>query len=327
MHMMRAWMIRSFGGPEVFELVERPIPTGRDGWVLVQVEAFGLNRSELFSRRGMSSPDFSLPRVLGLECVGRVIQTTGDLGESDRVVCLMGGMGRSFDGGYATHALVPRTQVFKVDTALGAAELGAVPETYNTAYGVCIESLALDGSDTVLIRGGTSALGMACADIAKDLGCRVATTTRSQAKAEILRQRTRADWVIVDGSDIAATVLATCGPMTAVVECVGAKATIESSCATMTRGGKLGLVGQLSETWNTDEAPEIPAGVTKTFTRSDLVASPGDDARMQTIVSRVEAGRYRPNIHHAFTFDELPEAHRRMGANEAIGKLVVCTGA
>lgn len=323
---MNAWLLEGPGEPDAFQLVEREIPEPQDGWVVVRIESFGLNRSELFSRRGLSSPDFSFPRVLGLECAGRIADPNGtDLADGQRVVALMGGMGRRFDGSYATHTVVPRSQVFPAPEALSAEVLGAVPETYNTALAVCLEYLELDGGETVLVRGGTSALGMAAIEIAKDLGCVVLATSRSAKKAALLRDRSRSDHVVIDDAEFVRTVLDAVGSVDAVVECVGAKATIETSAMTMKHGGRVGLVGQLSETWNTDAAPVLPDGVTATFTASDDTASPKDDGRMRHLMRQVESGGYRPNIHRVFPFEDIAEAHRVMGGNEAVGKLVILT--
>jgi len=321
---MRAWMLEGPGGPEAFRLIERDLPALAPGFVLIAVEGFGLNRSELHSRKGLAGPDFRFPRVLGLECVGRVLDPNQSLlVAGDRVIALMGGMGRSFDGSYATHVAVPRQQVFRAPDSLPSETLAAIPETYNTAWGVCVENLALVAGETVLVRGGTSALGMAAIAIAKQRGCRVVATSRSADKAMVLRSRSEVDEVVVEGERFADRVIEAVGPVDAVVECVGSTPSIESSCATMSGGGRLGLVGQLTETWDTDAAPRIPANVSRAWTRSDLVASPRDDARMQEILDAVVDGKLPPNIHQVFTFEQLPEAHRVMDESAAVGKLVV----
>jgi NADPH:quinone reductase-like Zn-dependent oxidoreductase len=67
--MMRAVVIHEAGPPDVLRIEERPVPEPRPGWVLIRVRAFGLNRSELFTRQG-HSPDEQFPRILGIEAVG-----------------------------------------------------------------------------------------------------------------------------------------------------------------------------------------------------------------------------------------------------------------
>ena len=71
MAQMKAVVIHEAGGPEVLKIDERPVPEPKSGWVLIRVRAFGLNRSELFTRQG-HSPDVPFPRVLGIEAVGTV---------------------------------------------------------------------------------------------------------------------------------------------------------------------------------------------------------------------------------------------------------------
>ncbi len=105
---MKAVVIHQAGGPEVLNLEDRPVPAPRPGWVLIRVRAFGLNRSELFTRQG-HSPNVRFPRILGIEAVGDVVEApSGGFAPGDKVATAMGGMGRAFDGGYAEYTDVPR---------------------------------------------------------------------------------------------------------------------------------------------------------------------------------------------------------------------------
>ena len=98
---MKAWVIREPGGPEKLRLEEMPVPKPRRGWALIRVRAFGLNRSEWFTRRG-DSPTVEFPRVLGIECVGEIVDPGCLAAEpGSTVAAIMGGMGRQFDGSYA----------------------------------------------------------------------------------------------------------------------------------------------------------------------------------------------------------------------------------
>jgi NADPH:quinone reductase-like Zn-dependent oxidoreductase len=107
---MKAAVIHEPGGPEVLKVESRPIPTPRAGEVLIRVKAFGLNRSEMFTRQG-HSPGVKFPRVLGIEAVGLVEEAPGgEFRKGDVVATAMGGMGRQFDGSYAEYTLVPSNQ-------------------------------------------------------------------------------------------------------------------------------------------------------------------------------------------------------------------------
>ena len=106
---MKAAVIYQPGGPQQLLLEHRPIPQPGEGQVLVKVKAFGLNRSELMTRKGLS-PGVSFPRILGIECVGEVVEDTSGLwSPGQKVAAFMGGMGRDFDGSYAEFAVLPRS--------------------------------------------------------------------------------------------------------------------------------------------------------------------------------------------------------------------------
>lgn len=107
---MRAVELRGPGGPEVLSATTRPVPTPERGQTLVRIEAFGLNRSELMTRKGLS-PSVALPRVLGIEAVGIVADSASDVfAPATTVATCMGGMGRAFDGSHADYVLVPDDQ-------------------------------------------------------------------------------------------------------------------------------------------------------------------------------------------------------------------------
>jgi NADPH:quinone reductase-like Zn-dependent oxidoreductase len=144
---MKAVVIRQAGGPEVLSLEDRPMPSPRPGWVLIRVRAFGLNRSELFTRRG-HSPNVRFPRILGIEAVGEVVEApAGGFAPGDKVATAMGGMGRAFDGGYAEYTLVPASQVQKVETGLDWATLGALPEMADGVWLTAYLPSAASGAD------------------------------------------------------------------------------------------------------------------------------------------------------------------------------------
>src|SRR5207244_12400188 len=107
----RAVVLSAPGPVENLQIRQLPIPEPEPGWVRIKVEAFGLNRSELHTRLCLAE-GVTFPRVLGIECVGVVDAIPADdLPIGQQVAAMMGGMGRTFDGGYAEYSVVPRTSV------------------------------------------------------------------------------------------------------------------------------------------------------------------------------------------------------------------------
>ena len=177
---MRAVVLSEPGPAENLVVHELPMPPERDGWVRIRVEAFGLNRSELMTRLGMSGAAVTFPRVLGIECAGVVDAAPSGSGlkPGQQVVAMMGEMGRTYDGSYAEYTSVPLTQVIPMSTELPWEVIGALPEMIQTANGSLTIGLDLQPGETLLIRGGTSSVGLAAAALAKQLGATVLATTR-----------------------------------------------------------------------------------------------------------------------------------------------------
>jgi NADPH:quinone reductase-like Zn-dependent oxidoreductase len=323
---MRAAVCVRAGGPEVLQIRELPVPELREGWSLVRVRGAGLNRSELRTRQG-HSPSVTFPRVLGIECVGMVAASTDPLlPDGATVAAVMGEMGREFDGGYAEYALLPNSLLMPVATRLPWDVLAALPETYLTAQG-SLDALGVvpGGQGRLLIRGGTSSVGLAAASIASGYGVETAATTRRPSKAGAL-SAAGADHVLVDdGGPLAASVHAVWpqGP-DYVLDLVGTS-TAADSLRLVRRGGTVCMTGTLSGWLIPDFEPVamIPSGTRLTAFHSDNFKGSAGTTVLQRVVDQVEAGVYRPNLDRVFDLDDIAAAHRYMENNEATGKLVV----
>jgi NADPH:quinone reductase-like Zn-dependent oxidoreductase len=187
-------------GPNGLVVRDVPRPEPRPGWALVKVEAFGVNRSEYMTLRGWSGDAVTFPRILGIECVGTVtaVADGAAVEPGATVAAVMGGMGRSFDGGYAEYALLPERQLMAIETVLPWEVLGALPETFLTACG-SLDPLDLRRGQTLLLHGATSSVGIACLELARAAGVRVVATTRSEAKGRTLTARGAAA-VVLEGA-------------------------------------------------------------------------------------------------------------------------------
>jgi NADPH:quinone reductase len=323
---MRAIVIREFGGPDVLGFEELPLPEPGAGEVRIRVRAFGVNHAETHMRRGEWA---EAARVSGIECAGTVDRDPdGRLAPGQKVFALMGGLGRTRDGSYAEYVVAPASNVVPIESDLPWAELGAIPESYATAWTCLQRNLELGRGQSLLVRGATSALGQAALNVAVQAGARVVATTRNPARAPGLRGL-GAEAVALETPDLPSQ-LRELHPhgVDAVLDLVG-NSTILESLGLVRRGGRVclaGFLGGLAPLPAFNPLAQLPSGAHLSFFGSFMFGAPSfplSDVPLQAIADRAREGAYRAKPARTFRFDEIREAHRLMDASRANGKLVV----
>ena len=315
---MKAVVLDRITPAEEIRLAEIPVPAVKPGWALVKVKAFGMNHSEQILRREEIGESYiKKPVIPGIECVGEIVDGGNTRFTRGQKVCaLMGGMGRTFDGGYAECALLPEHHLFAVRSGLPWEALAAVPETYFTAWGSLFECLCLKPEDVLLVRGGTCALGYAAIQLAKALGCRVIAATHRESKFPLLTEA-GADECVLDGGTLTGKVRG----VTKALDLVG-PSVLRDTLTAVEKGGIVcdtGILGGVYTLEGFDPIKEIPNGVYLTGFFSNY---PTQEI-MDEIFAFLNTHELTPVIGRVFDFEDIRNACLAQDKKTVNGKIVV----
>ena len=314
---MKAVKIYQAGGPEQLIYQDVPTPDIKEGWSLVKIKGFGINHSEIFTREG-KSPSVQFPRILGIECVGEVAQSsTPALAVGQKVVSIMGEMGRAFDGSYAEYVLLPNEQIYPVHTDLDWTTLAAIPETYYTAFG-SLQQLRIAPQDRVLVRGAGSGVGVAFAQLLKAQFPHIVLhgSTRNPAKAARL-QAVGFDRVITEADGK----LQTDQRYDKILELVG-PATLRDSFSHINEHGIVCNTGQLGNIWCVNDFDPIIELKNNSYLTA-FYSGNVSQAKLDAMFDYIRQFNVKILIERVFTLEQVPEAHRFLQSADGFGKVVV----
>ena len=317
---MKAVKIYQAGGPEQLIYQDVPTPDIKEGWSLVKIKGFGINHSEIFTREG-KSPSVQFPRILGIECVGEVAQSsTPALAVGQKVISIMGEMGRAFDGSYAEYVLLPNEQIYPVHTDLDWTTLAAIPETYYTAFG-SLQQLRIAPQDRVLVRGAGSGVGVAFAQLLKAQFPHVVLhgSTRNPAKATRL-QAVGFDEVITEADGK----IQTDQSYDKILELVG-PATLRDSFSHINEHGIVCNTGQLGNIWCVNDFDPIIELKNNSYLTA-FYSGNVSQAKLDAMFDYIRQFNVKILIERVFTLEQVPEAHRFLQSADGFGKVVVVNG-
>ena len=314
---MKAVKIYQAGGPEQLIYQDVPIPDIKEDWSLVKIKGFGINHSEIFTREG-KSPSVQFPRILGIECVGEVAQSsTPTLAVGQKVVSIMGEMGRAFDGSYAEYVLLPNEQIYPIHTDLDWTTLAAIPETYYTAFG-SLQQLCIAPEDRVLVRGAGSGVGVAFAQLLKAQFPHIVMhgSTRNPAKATRL-QAVGFDEVITEADGK----IQTDQSYDKILELVG-PATLRDSFSHINEHGIVCNTGQLGNIWYVNDFDPIVELKNNSYLTA-FYSGNVSQAKLDAMFDYIRQFNVKILIERMFTLEQVPEAHRFLQSADGFGKVVV----
>ncbi len=320
---MKAVQITEFGGPEVMKYQDVPDPAPGDGNVVVDIQAVGVNFTDVYSRTGVN-PGPPFPRTIGVEGAGVVRAvgpgTTG-FSTGDLVVYC------SIPGSYAEQAVVPASRLIKMPQGLDALAGAAAILQGMTAHYLCHGTYPVQRGDRVLVHAGAGGTGLLLTQMIKQLGGYVFSTVSTEAKAGLSRGAGADHVIIYTQQDFAEEVKRETGGagVQAVYDGVG-QTTFDKSISCLARRGCMVLYGQASGPvppldprvlGNGSRFLTRPGLGDYTVTREELEKRSGD------VLGRVKSGELKLRVEHVMPLSEAAEAHRQLESRATTGKMLL----
>jgi NADPH2:quinone reductase len=335
---MKAVEITEFGAPDVLKLTERPTPEPKAGEVLIKVAASGVNRPDVFQRKGSYAPPPGISDLPGLEVAGEIVGGTIDeknnpfgLKIGDRVCALIAG------GGYAEYAVAPLGQCLPVPKGLSDVEAASLPETFFTVWSNVFQRGQLGAgeggaNETLLVQGGSSGIGVTAIQMAQALGFRVFVTAGSDDKCRACEQLGAERAINYRTEDFVEVVksLTQDRGVDVILDMVGG-GYVPRELSALADGGRIVLIATLGGSKAEVAMHEILRR-RLTITGSTLRARPVEfKARIarelkERVWPLVEEGRIKPVVFRVFPAAQAAEAHALMESSEHVGKIVLDWG-
>lgn len=326
---MKAIEIVRPGGPEVLQVCERSIPSLRDGEVLIKVHAAGINRPDVFQRKGAYPAPAGASNIPGLEVAGEIVG--GDLSGSGfaigEIVCaLVAG------GGYAQYCAAPLKQCLPIPKNLTAIQAAVLPENFFTVWSNVFDRAKLTGSESLLVQGGTSGIGVTAIQMATVLGHAVYATAGSEEKArtcEKLGAVRGINYKSEDFVEVIQEITQGCGVDVVLDMVAGEYTNRELNC--LAEDGRIVVIALLGGAKSHIDMSVIMRR-RLTVTGSTLRARSVEFKHAiavqlhQKIWPLLESGKIKPVIYKSFSYEEAAQAHALMESGEHVGKIVLDMG-
>jgi NADPH2:quinone reductase len=346
MDTIQAVRIHAHGDVTALRVEPIPAPRPGPGEVLVRVLAVSVNHLDLFVRAGMPGVKLPLPLIPGCDGTGEIVElgagvegppvgtrvviepgassgtSVHDRAGNDHLSADYQIRGEHFDGLDRELVALPARYVFPLPAGVDPVVGASAALVYLTAWGMVVTRAQLAAGETVLVIGGTSGVGMASIQIAKDLGARVITTAGTEEKrraalaigADHALDHSKAGWEAeVKG-------LTAGRGVDVVVEHVG-PATWDASMRTLARNGRLVTCGATT-------GPKVQVTLPHLFMKnlSVLGSTMGPRKALPAIFERIASGAYQPAVDRVLPLSRVAEAHQALESRQVTGKIVLIPG-
>jgi len=323
---MIAIEITSPGEPDVLVPVERPRPVPAAGEVLIKVAAAGVNRPDVFQRRGRYPPPPGASDIPGLEVSG-IVEALGPgvdtFHAGDAVCALVAG------GGYAEYCVAPAPQCLPAPRGLDLVAAAGIPETFFTVWTNVFDRGRLRASESILVHGGSSGIGTTAIQLARARGARVFATAGSAEKCAACERLGAERAINYRSEEFVAIVRELTGGrgVDVVLDMVGGEYFARNVDALAVEGRlvEIATLQGVKAELNIQTIMQRRLTITGSTLRARPVAEKGAIARAvhEHVWPLIESGAVTPVIHATFPLRAAADAHRVMEASTHTGKLIL----
>ena len=324
---MKAVVITHPGGPEVLQMQDRPKPSFGPNEVLVKVSAAGINRPDIFQRKGNYPPPAGAPQdIPGLEIAGTIAEVGADVTRwkvGDKVCALITG------GGYAEYCNVPEGQCLPVPGNLTFAEAASLPETFFTVWTNVFDRGKLQASESLLVHGGSSGIGVAAIQMATAMGSTVYVTAGSDEKCKFCEDLGAAKAINYNTEDFTPAIaqLTDNKGVNVILDMIGGNYT-PGNIQSLAEEGRLVMI-------NTMKGKDVQVDLSQVMRKRLIIT--GSMLRSREIAFKaaiaqnlekyiwplLAAGKIKSVINSVFPAEKAAEAHALMESSEHMGKIVL----
>jgi putative PIG3 family NAD(P)H quinone oxidoreductase len=314
------------GGPDVLQVVERPVPQPGPGEVLIRVHAAGVNRPDVLQRMGLYPMPPGAPTIMGLEAAGEIVargEGVESLKVGDPVTALVAG------GAYADFVAAPAVQCLPVPPGMRFAEAATLPETWFTVWANLNDLAGAQPGETLLVHGGTSGIGVTAIDFARARGMKIIVTCGTDAKCKAALDLGATHALNYRDGDFAPIVRELTGGrgVDVVMDMVGGEYFPRNLAALRDGGRHVSIAFQKGNRLELDVAflMRKRLHVTGSMLRPRSVAEKGKiaEALDREIWPLFADGTLKPHLFKSFPLDQADDAHRLMEGGGHVGKIAL----
>jgi NADPH:quinone reductase len=324
---MKAIIITQPGAPEVLQIAERPKPVCGTGELLIKVYAAGVNRPDVYQRKGnYPPPKGASPDIPGLEIAG-IVEAIGEgvfrwkIG--DKVCALLTG------GGYAEYCPVAEGQCLPVPDSLSFEEAASLPETFFTVWSNVFDRGQLKGDEALLVHGGSSGIGVAAIQMANALGHKVYVTAGSEEKCRFCESLGAEKAINYKKENFASVIkeITDGKGVDVILDMIGGDY-VQPNIKSLAADGRLVMINMML---GNSVQVDLSAVMSKRLTITGSTLRSRDAAFKSAIAKNLEhtiwpllaGGRIKPIINSVFPLEKAADAHALMESGDLIGKVVL----